>query len=384
MLHFSQAEFDRRMRATLAAMAAAGIDAMLLYRQESLFWLTGYDTFGYVHYQAGVLRADGGFTLMTRSADKLQAKYTSWAEDVRIWADGADADPTRDLKAILDETVPAGARIGVELEAYGLTGAKWDKTRAMLDAAGRSWADASFLITKLRLVKSAEELACVERAQVLADDALEAAIAAAKPGGNEAAVLAAMHAAIYAGGGDDPANEFILGSGRDALLCRYKTGRRVMDAQDQLTLEWAGVWRHYHSAMMATLCIGAATDAHRRMFDVALEALSACQSAAKPGNTFGDVFAAQAAVIDRHGLHHARQNACGYSLGTTYAPNWMDWPMFYRDNPQPMAPGQVLFMHMILFDDETGMAMTLGRTSVIEDTGCRPLSRLPMELVVVS
>ena len=37
-----------------------------------------------------------------------------------------------------------------------------------------------------------------------------------------------------------------------------------------------------------------------------------------------------------------RLNACGYSLGARYAPSWMDWPMFYRDNPTIIAPGMVL------------------------------------------
>ena len=41
------------------------------------------------------------------------------------------------------------------------------------------------------------------------------------------------------GGGDDTANESIIGSGDDALLCRYFTGRRKLSAQDQLTLEFA-------------------------------------------------------------------------------------------------------------------------------------------------
>ena len=40
--------------------------------------------------------------------------------------------------------------------------------------------------------------------------------------------------------------------------------------------------------------------------------------------------------------------ATGYSLGTTFAPNWMDWPMFYHGNPELAAPGQVYFIHIII------------------------------------
>ncbi|MGG2478141.1 M24 family metallopeptidase, partial [Rhizobium sp. BR5] len=55
--------------------------------------------------------------------------------------------------------------------------------------------------------------------------ALDAALELIKPGADEAAIFAAMQGAVLAGGGDYPANEFIIGSGADALLCRYKAGR---------------------------------------------------------------------------------------------------------------------------------------------------------------
>src|SRR5690606_19755095 len=99
------------------------------------------------------------------------------------------------------------------------------------------------------------EIAYVRQAAELADRAWDAAVRLAAPGVDEAEILAAMHGEIFRGGGDDPANEFIIGSGQQALLCRYYSGRRKLDARDQLTLEWAGTYRHYHSAMMRTLAV---------------------------------------------------------------------------------------------------------------------------------
>ena len=64
------------------------------------------------------------------------------------------------------------------------------------------------------------------------------------------------------------------------------------------------------------------------------------------GDTVGEVFDAHAVVLDRAGYRAHRMNATGYSLGTTFAPNWMDWPMFYHGNPELAAPGQVYFIHL--------------------------------------
>ncbi|MEO1550665.1 MAG: aminopeptidase P family protein, partial [Pseudomonadota bacterium] len=103
--------------------------------------------------------------------------------------------------------------------------------------------------------------------------------------------------------------------------------------------------------------------------------------ALRPGQPMGAVFAAHADVFARHGLSAARLNACGYALGARFAPSWMEHQMFYEDAPTVMAPGQVYFLHMILMDSETGAAMTLGRTSLIEATGASPLSHLPLDLI---
>ena len=96
----------------------------------------------------------------------------------------------------------------------------------------------------------------------------------------------------------------------------------------------------------------------------------------------GDVFDAYARVCDGAGMRAHRLNATGYSLGATFAPNWMDWPMFYHANPTIIAPNMVFFLHMILMDSDKGQAMCFGHTVVVTETGCEPLSRMPLELVV--
>jgi Xaa-Pro dipeptidase len=60
----------------------------------------------------------------------------------------------------------------------------------------------------------------------------------------------------------------------------------------------------------------------------------------------------------------------------------MDWPMFYVGNPTIMRPGMVFFLHMIIFDSEAGLAMMLGRTSLVTEAGAEPLSKAPLDLVV--
>ncbi len=378
-LHFSEAELAGRRAQACLAMVAAGIDGLLCFRQESMFWLTGYDTFGFVFFQCLYLGADGRMVLLTRAPDRLQAAQTSVIDDVRIWVDAPDAGPALQLRDILESRGGRGKRFGVEWEAYGLTARNGQRLAAALDGFCTT-IDASDLVSRLRVVKSAAELVYVRKAAALADDALAEAHRLARPGADEGEILAAMQAAVLRGGGDEPANEQIIGSGPHALLCRTHTGRRRLDAQDLLTLEFAGVYRHYHSCFMRTLGIGTPDPRLRDMHEACVEALQACEAALKPGRAIGEVFDAHARVLDGAGYRAQRMNACGYSLGNTFAPNWMDWPMFYRGQSYVAEPGNVFFIHIIIFDEASGLAMTLGRTSEVTATGARSLSNAPLSL----
>lgn len=380
-LHFTTEEFAQRNLKVQREMKARGLDALLLFAPESHFWLTGYDTFGYCFFQCLVCTAEGRTTLLTRSADLRQAQITSNIEDIHIWKDAANANPAQDLRLLLEGLGLKDAKLGIEYDTHGLTAFNGKR----LDDALMGFAhleDHSHLIGDLRVVKSAEEVAKTRRAAELADDALDAALALTKQGADEGAILAAMQGAVFSGGGDYPANEFIIGSAEAALLCRYKAGRRALDAQDQLTLEWAGAYHHYHVAMMRTVIIGRPTARHIAMHDAAAEAITACKQAMQVGNTFGDVFAAHAKIMDAHGMANHKLNACGYSVGARFSPSWMEKQMFYENNPFIIEPHMTLFAHMILMDSETGSAMTLGETFLTTENGPEALSRHGHDMLI--
>ncbi len=379
-LHFTEDELSGRRKRACDDMAARGLDGLLMFRQESMYYLTGYDTFGYVYFQCLYLGADGDMTLLTRAPDLRQARHTSVIQDIRIWVDGPDAEPVVELADLLDGHGMTGKKLGVEWEAYGLTAWNGQRLTAALDGKYET-ENASDLVSRLRLIKSPAEMDYVRRAAGLADDALDEAVRLAGPGAFEGDILAAMQSAVFRGGGDDPANETIIGSGSDALLCRYFTGRKHLQDTDQLTLEWAGVYRHYHACMMRTICVGPVPDRQLMLYDAALEALHAVREALTPGTPIGEAFDAHARVLDAHGLAEHRLNACGYSMGTTFAPNWMDWPMLYHGNPHAAEPDMVFFLHMIIADSESGLAMTLGETVRVTDTTPERLSRSSLDLI---
>ena len=95
-LHFSNKEYSERKTKVLNSMRDQNLDAILMFKQESMYWLTGYDTFGYVFFQTLILDKNGNLILLTRAPDLRQAQNTSIINDIRIWVDKDQSNPTED------------------------------------------------------------------------------------------------------------------------------------------------------------------------------------------------------------------------------------------------------------------------------------------------
>jgi Xaa-Pro dipeptidase len=379
-IHFSKAEFTHRQKLAQDAINAEGLDVLLMFAPESHLWICGYDTFGFAMFQCLVMTSKGEMHLLTRAPDLRQARYTSTLNDdqIHIWHEREGANPAHDLKNLLTDLGVANAKIGYESDTAGLK----DKNGRMLRDVLPDLVDASSLISSLRRVKSDAEITMHRKAAALSDDALDAALDLAAPGAYEGDILAAMQGAVFKGGGDYAGNEFIIGSGPGGLLVRYYSGRRHLDPSDQLTLEWSGAYARYHAAMMRTVVIGTPSPIQEKMHAATAEAMLACEEAIKPGQPMGDVFDAHAKVFDGHGFGHARLQACGYGMGAVYTPIWVDFPMFYEGNPLIMQENQVFFLHMILVDSDSGLAMTLGHSVRVTEHGVERLSRHGLDMLV--
>lgn len=146
---FSLEELGERRAVTCFGLKERGFAELLMFRQESMYTLTGYDTFGHVFFQCLYPGADGRMTLLTRAVDVRSAAYTSMLDDVRMWVDGPDAQPAAELRDILAEHAARGERLGAEWDAHGLTTANGHRLSAALEGFC-DLIDASDLVTRQR------------------------------------------------------------------------------------------------------------------------------------------------------------------------------------------------------------------------------------------
>ncbi|KFY14699.1 hypothetical protein V492_02457 [Pseudogymnoascus sp. VKM F-4246] len=383
-LHFSEEEFKERRERALKLMERENLEGFLMTKQESLYYFTGFDTFGYVFFQAMYFHKDGSMRLITRMPDLRQALYTSILDkkDILIRSDEASANPVSLVPEVLKsfgfDVNSKSKRIGYEPNSCTLTHQIGKLLEEAVDGICTLVDYSTLFGRELRIVKSENEMRKIRKAAYLADFALVRALKVAKPGAYEGDLWREIVGTVYEGGGDDPANENILVSGNKAVLTRYSTGKAKIDRQ--VTLEHAGVYKHYHACLMRTIHLGGVTKLARQMFEVNVLQMKAAMDALKPGREIGDVFEAYARVGGENGFKEQLFNACGYSMGATFAPTWMDYPMFVRGQDVIAQPGMVFFIHIILMDMATDTASSIGQTVEVTKDGCTPLSKLPFYL----
>jgi Xaa-Pro dipeptidase len=384
-LPFSREEHLARQATLRSALSDKQFDAILVFAQESHYWLTGYDSGGFVFFQCAVVTAvESPITLLTRRPDLLQARQTSTIEDIRLWWDAEDADPAGILREILREKGLAGKRIAVEMNTHGLTG--WNLHRIQIAMDGFCTLEFDrHLIRLLRLVKSPAEIAVMREAGRLLDRSLEAVIAAARPGVMDASLTAAYLSVVLGGGGDMPPNAPLFNSGARAVYGRGVSQPRRLEAIDQIVVEYPVALRRYNVKTEWTILLGRVTDQQRHMYETVRATLARMTALTRPGTTLGALFDAHAAGLDDAGYRAHRFGATGYSVGLTYAPTSMDTPpMIYAGNPTICVPGMVLFFHVMLGDSDTGYAMGVGHTLLVTDGEPELLTGLPDDLTVIA
>lgn len=380
-LRFSAEEHAARLAATRAELQRRDLAALLVFAQESHYYLTGYDTAGYVFFQVGIITADDGPTvLLTRRPDLQQATVASLYDDIRIWLNAEDADPANDMRDILIELGLGGNRIGVEYATYGLTAANGRTVDAALEGEFET-VDASDIVRRQRLVKSPAELGYVRQSGRLADAAIHAMLAATSPGVLDSSVTAAGMTAMLEGGGDIPSGGPLVNSGSRALFGRGIGGPRRIEARDQLLLELATSVCRYHVCIEHTVAVGPPDPRQIDMVKIAADALHEVTAAARPGRELGALDDIHRRVLDAAGFANERFAACGYALGCTFRPTWMDVPpMIYSGNPLVLESGMVFFVHIMIPDRNTGLTAGVGWSFAITKGAAEVFSDIPPKL----
>lgn len=307
---FSAAEMFRRRAALDAALAEAGVDAVVLYGANragsAVQWLTGWP----VTREAAVVHRPG-------ERDLLLVSFFNHVPQARRVATAADVEwAGPDLGQRLVDAVRArgGRRVGV-------VGAVPFGLHAALAAALGEVVDLGGAYTRLRLSKSAEELAWLRHAARLTDRSCVALRDGAAVGMTDYELGALVEGAYLAHGGTNYIHYFSITSMADPQQCvpsQWPSGRRLAEG-DVLSMELSTAWgTDYPGQLLRTFTVAAdPTPLYADLHAVAAEALERIEAVLRPGTTAEEVVEA-AAVIEEAGFTTVDDLVHG--LGGAYLP----------------------------------------------------------------
>ena len=381
-IHFTREEFAERLQRARERMVELELDGILLFKFEDMYWLTGFDSDGFTIFGCMFLGTDGQLTHLARPADLGNAAYSSICEDVRVAVDSQDAPRSRQIREMLDSLGLQGKRIGIQVDTMGLTPRLFLEIQAELDG----WCEpvvAPDFIRELRLVKSPQELDYLRQAGEVMDEVMEQTIEATFPGAYEGDIYATFYDTLFRMGADLPAHIPPLGSGQSALNLRYTSRRKHVLENDQVTLELGVAWRHYHAASMCVVLTGPEiSERHLQMHRTSVMALDEVQSILRPGRTVGEIYDAYRKTLEDNGEHDAVLTVCGYTMGATCPPTWMEQPLIFTGNPLVLEENMSFFTHMILNDRKSGRSMAVAEQAIITADAPEIITHVPRTPII--
>jgi len=380
-LAFSLKTYDERVSRALARMKELELDALIVNMPDNINWLCGFDSIGYLWYQALVLSPGlAAPVFVTRTTEEPCVREASAVRDARCY-DISTTDPIDVVRGILDQAGVGAGRIGVEKLAFTLLPAQWERLQAGMP--GATFVESSLLVAELRLVKSDQEIAFQRRAAQMADYAMRAAFEAMRPGMSEIELSGVVAAALADAGSEYAAIPPMVTSGSRSSMIHGMAGSKTLQLGDTVILEHAGVCRRYHAVVMRTAVLGRPTERLTSVAACLHEALDAAERALVPGGQPAAANAACDAVTDRLGITGNRAHRIGYSLGIAYPPTWLEAMMLAEGDPHTVATNMSFTLEPNLAFPDEGFGYKLGDTVLVGSERAENLSDLDRGLTII-
>jgi Xaa-Pro aminopeptidase len=228
-------------------------------------------------------------------------------------------------------------------------------------------APASPALARLRLVKSAEEIAAIRKAASITCEAHRAAMKVVKPGMMEYEVEAVLEYVFTRSGARYSAYPAIVGSGPNSCILHYfRNGRRIEDG-DVVLIDAAAEFGRYAMDVTRTFpASGRFTSEQRRVYDAVLRAQTAAKALVRPGARISDIQQRAQKVLDDAGLGDRFTHGCCHFVGLDVHD--------VGDREGVLAPGMVLTVEPGAYLPEKGFGIRIEDTFLVTESGAENLS----------
>lgn len=379
-MFFTIEEYQQRLEKLRQVMAGRGIDVLMSFTPENIYYMTGYQTPGYYVYQCLVVPMEREPFMVTRYLEETNVVGLSWLDDRASFQDWED--PVETTVKALKERKLDGKTIGIEEDAWFLSIKHYLQLKEKLAAA--KIVDGSGCIEKLRLIKSPQELEYIRRAARAAEKSMEAGMQAIKEGATEDDIAAAVHYELIRSGGEYMGLPPFICSGYRTALAHATWGGRRVERGDLIFFEISGCIKRYSAALMRTAYLGDPPDEVVKISDAVIAGLNKAIETIRPGITSGEADKACRDTIARAGYGEHYRHRLGYSIGVNFPPDWGEGHIvsLRTNDPTILEPGMVFHMPpAVLGYKDLGIGFS--ETILVTEGGCEPITNFERKLRVI-
>jgi Xaa-Pro aminopeptidase len=276
-----------------------------------------------------------------------------------------------------------GAKLGPGPDAEKVTGFKkvlslseFDTTLMKVSEGGKSvygLKEVADEIASLRQIKSATEIALLEKAVKLTIAAHGAAALAVAPGVMEYEVEATLEYEFRRGGGERPGFPSIVGSGPYSTILHYDKNTRRMQAGDLVVVDIGAEYGGYSADITRTYPVSGKFSARQReIYQIVLDAQKAAIAEIKPGATIGGIHRAAMSYIRSKGYDKYFIHGTSHHIGLDVHD--------VGSTARPLEPNMVITVEPGIYIPEQQLGVRIEDDLVVTSTGSRLLSTFPKEI----
>ncbi|PBB95656.1 Xaa-Pro peptidase family protein [Mesorhizobium sp. WSM3862] len=358
---FSTEEFQARLRKTQNEMRCRGVDILLIHSPENIYYLTGYQTSGYFAYQTLVVTESAKEpTILVRFIERGNINEYSWLSHYETWKEGDD---------VVQRTVDIVRKLSGEKAIIGLEKSSWFLTAKVAEElVGKlhpsRFVDVSYLVERIRHVKSPKELNYIRQAGLIAEVEIRAAVAAMRPGITEAEVAAAVFQAGVSAGCEYTGLPHHIVSGHRAGVGHSNWTNKQIVSGELCWFELYGCVERYHATQIRTISVGEPSAEKRRKVELVIRAQDESLAALKPGASSRAVDALVRGPI--RAIKPVFPNRSGYSTGIGFPPKTAEWETLDFNDTHDWEVKEGMAFHMLADD---GGGFCLSETVVVTANG---------------
>ena len=366
---------ERRVERARAAMEAAGLDALLVWKDENVRFLSGLRA-QIIQGKSALLngcllRADGTMTLFLSGGeiDRARARMP-WVRDLR-------PIPIMEARGLVRgafETaiLPALGELGL----IGVDELAYAQVEAFAELApGVRLADGDAVMQRARLVKDAGELALMREACAIAEAVTETAIAAVRPGVREYEVAGEAMRTLYRLGGEMAhlATPFVASGENMSPPQRFSSDKLIREG-DLVFIDIGAMWNGYYADIGRTVICGRPSRRQQEVYTAVYHGLQAAVRMMRPGFTNDDVAAAVRAEGAERGLGGDFLSLfIGHGIGMgANEPPYVGEALAGAETIQ-LRPGMTMAIEPLIW--VSGVGVRLEDTIAVGEDGGIPLSR---------